>query len=38
VIVDHTTAARTDLAVEITAEDVPPGDALLVDEVMVRRG
>jgi hypothetical protein len=38
VIVDHTTAARTDLAVEITAEAVPPGDALLVDEVMVRQG
>jgi hypothetical protein len=38
VIVDYTTAARTDLAVQITAEDVPPGDALLVDEVMVRRG
>jgi hypothetical protein len=38
VIVDHTTAAETDLAVEITAEDVPPGDALLVDEVTVRRG
>jgi hypothetical protein len=39
VIVDHRVAAgRTDLGVEITADGVPAGDALLVDEVTVRQG
>jgi len=38
VIVDHTTAARTDLAIVITADGVLPGDSLLVDEVTVRQG
>lgn len=37
-IVDHRVGGRTDLAVEITAEDVPGGDALLLDEVTVREG
>jgi hypothetical protein len=38
VIVDHTVTAKTDLAVQITADGVPAGDALLVDEVTVRQG
>jgi len=38
VVVGHTVAARTGLAIEITADGVPPGDALLVDEVTVRQG
>jgi hypothetical protein len=38
VIVGHTVTARTDLGVEITADGVPAGDALLVDEVSVRQG
>jgi hypothetical protein len=38
VIVDHTVAAATDLRLEITADGVPAGDALLVDEVVVRLG
>jgi hypothetical protein len=40
VIVDHSVAAAagTDLAVEITADGVPAGDALLLDEVIVRQG
>jgi hypothetical protein len=38
VLVDHTVAAASELAVEITAEGVAPGDALLVDEVIVRQG
>jgi hypothetical protein len=38
VIVDRTVTARTDLGVEITADGVPAGDALLVDEVSVRQG
>jgi hypothetical protein len=39
VFVAHTVAAAGDeLAVEVTADGVRPGDALLVDEVTVRRG
>jgi hypothetical protein len=39
VIVDHRVAAgRIDLGVEITADGVPAGDGLLVDEVTVRQG
>jgi|Tabmets5t2r1_1033131.scaffolds.fasta_scaffold14702_2 hypothetical protein len=38
VMVDHTVAAAGELAVEITADGVAPGDALLVDEVIVRQG
>jgi hypothetical protein len=38
VIVDHTVTAPTDLGVEITADGVAAGDALLVDEVIVRQG
>ena len=38
VIVEHTATARTDLSLEITGEAVRAGDALLVDEVAVRRG
>jgi hypothetical protein len=38
VIVDHTVAAATGLRLEITADGVPAGDALLVDEVVVRLG
>jgi hypothetical protein len=38
VMVDHTVAAASELAVEITADGVAPGDALLVDEVIVRQG
>jgi hypothetical protein len=38
VIVDHRVTGRTDLGVEITADGVPAGDALLVDEVTVRQG
>jgi hypothetical protein len=38
VMVDHTVAAAGELAVEITADGVAPGDALLVDEVVVRQG
>jgi hypothetical protein len=39
VFVAHTVAAAGDeLALEITADGVSPGDALLVDEVTVRRG
>jgi hypothetical protein len=39
VFVAHTVAAAGDeLAVEITANGVSPGDALLVDEVTVRKG
>jgi hypothetical protein len=38
VMVDHTVAATSELAVEITADGVAPGDALLVDEVIVRQG
>lgn len=38
VIVSHTVAAPTDLGVEITADGVAAGDALLVDEVTVRDG
>jgi hypothetical protein len=37
-IVGHTVTGRTDLGVEITADGVPAGDALLVDEVTVRQG
>jgi len=36
--VDHTTTTNTDLTLEIAAADVPAGNALLVDEVIVRRG
>ena len=39
VFVDHTVAeAGTDLNFEITADGVPPGDSLLVDEVLIRKG
>jgi hypothetical protein len=39
VIVDHTVASQgTDLAFEITADGVPAGDGLLLDEVVVRQG
>jgi hypothetical protein len=38
VIVDHTVANASRLALEITADGVPAGDALLVDEVIVRLG
>jgi hypothetical protein len=39
VIVAHTVAAAgTDLDLEVTADGVPVGDALLVDEVIVRQG
>jgi hypothetical protein len=38
VIVEHTATAPTDLSLEITGEAVRAGDALLVDEVVVRRG
>jgi Carbohydrate binding domain len=38
VTVDHTATARTDLSLEITGDEVPAGDALLIDEVVVRRG
>ena len=38
-IVAHTVAApSTDLRLEIVADGVPPGETLLVDEVIVRRG
>jgi hypothetical protein len=39
VFVAHTVAAAgTDLDLEVTADGVPAGDALLVDEVIVRQG
>jgi hypothetical protein len=39
VVVGHTVAkAGLDLDVEVTADGVPAGDALLVDEVLVRQG
>jgi hypothetical protein len=38
VIVDHTVRASGPLKLEIEADDVPPGEALLVDEVVVRLG
>jgi hypothetical protein len=38
VIVDHTVRASGPLKLEIVADDVPPGEALLVDEVVVRLG
>jgi hypothetical protein len=38
VIVDHTVAAPGPLRLEITADGVPAGEALLVDEVVVRLG
>lgn len=38
VIVGHTVASASRLALEITADGVPAGDALLVDEVIVRLG
>jgi hypothetical protein len=39
VVVAHTVVAAGDeLALEVTADGVSPGDALLVDEVAVRRG
>jgi hypothetical protein len=38
VIVAHTATARTDLSLEITSDAVRAGDALLVDEVVVRQG
>jgi hypothetical protein len=38
VIVDHTVAAAGPLRLEIVADGVPAGEALLVDEVVVRLG
>jgi hypothetical protein len=38
IIVEHTATAPTDLSLEITGEAVRAGDALLIDEVVVRRG
>jgi hypothetical protein len=39
VVVGHTVAkAGMDLDLEVTADGVPAGDALLVDEVIVRQG
>jgi hypothetical protein len=38
VFVAHTVAATADLNLEVTADGVPAGDALLVDEVVVRQG
>jgi hypothetical protein len=38
VIVDHTVAGAGPLKLEIVADGVPAGDALLVDEVVVRLG
>jgi hypothetical protein len=38
VIVDHTAQAGGPLKLEIVADDVPPGEALLVDEVVIRLG
>ena len=38
VIVDHTARAGGPLKLEIVADGVPPGEALLVDEVVVRLG
>jgi hypothetical protein len=38
VIVGHTARASGPLRLEIVADDVPPGEALLVDEVVVRLG
>jgi hypothetical protein len=38
VIVDHTVLAATDLRLEIAADGVPAGDALLLDEIVVRLG
>jgi hypothetical protein len=37
-IVDHTVAAAGPLRLEVVADGVPAGDALLVDEVVVRLG
>jgi Carbohydrate binding domain len=37
-IVDHTVATAGPLRLELVADGVPPGDALLVDEVVVRQG
>jgi hypothetical protein len=38
VIVDHTVATAGPLRLEVVADAVPAGDALLVDEVVVRQG
>ena len=38
IIVDHTVATAGPLRLEIVAEEVPAGDALLVDEVIMRLG
>ena len=38
IIVDHTVAGTGPLRLEILADGVPAGDALLVDEVVVRLG
>ena len=38
VIVDHTVASPGPLRLEIVADGVPAGDALLADEVVVRQG
>jgi hypothetical protein len=38
VIVDHTIATAGPLRLEIVADGVQAGDALLVDEVVVRQG
>ena len=38
IIVDHTVAAAGTLRLELVADGVPAGDAVLVDEVVVRQG
>ena len=38
IIVAHTVATAGPLRLEIVADEVPAGDALLVDEVIVRTG
>ena len=38
VIVDHEVATAGPLRLEVVADGVPAGDALLVDEVVVRQG
>jgi hypothetical protein len=38
IIVDHTVVGPGGLGLEIVAEGVPAGDAVLVDEVVIRQG
>jgi hypothetical protein len=38
IIVDHTVGGAGALRLEIVADGVPAGDAVLVDEVVVRQG